>query len=108
GWAKRFGSESYDRHPSFSPEAAVWLLEKRIKLLACDFATPDLVYHLREPGFDWPVHKVLLANGILICEHLTGHAQLAGERVEFQFSALPIVKGDGAQARVSARRIEDV
>ncbi len=108
GWAKRFGTEEYDRHPSFSPEAAVWLLDKRIKLLACDFATPDLVYHLREPGFDWPVHKVLLANGILICEHLTNHAQLAGERVEFQFSALPIVEGDGAQARVSARRIEDV
>jgi len=108
GWAKRFGTEAYDRHPSFSPEAAVWLLDKRIKLLACDFATPDLVYHLREPGFDWPVHKVLLANGILICEHLTGHAQLAGERVEFQFSALPIVEGDGAQARVSARRIQDV
>ncbi len=107
GWASHFGSETYDRHPSFSPEAAAWLLEKRIKLLACDFATPDLVYHLREPGFDWPVHRQLLANGILICEHLTGHAALAGQRVEFQFSALPIVNGDGAQARVSARRIED-
>lgn len=105
GWARHFGTERYESHPSFSPEAAAWLLAKRIKLLACDFATPDLVYHLREPGFDWPVHKQLLANGILICEHLTGHAALAGHRVEFQFAALPLVGGDGAQARVVARRI---
>lgn len=106
GWAARFGTPEYERHPSFSTAAAQWLLAKRIKLLACDFATPDLVYHLRQPGFDWPVHHILLANGILICEHLTGHAQLAGERVEFLFAALPIVEGDGAQARVTARRIK--
>lgn len=105
GWAARFGTPEYERHPSFSAAAAAWLLDQRIKLLACDFATPDLVYHLRQPGFDWPVHKLLLANGILVCEHLTGHAALAGERVEFQFAALPLVDGDGAQARVSARRI---
>jgi arylformamidase len=106
GWAARFGTPEYDHHPSFSAEAAAWMLERRIKLLACDFATPDLVYHLRQPGFDWPVHRQLLANGVLICEHLTGHAALAGERVEFVFGALPIVGGDGAPARVAARRIE--
>jgi arylformamidase len=105
GWAQHFGTPRYESHPSFSPEAAAWLLAKKIKLLACDFATPDLVYHLREPGFDWPVHKQLLANGILICEHLTGHAALAGHRVEFLFTALPLVGGDGAQARVVARRV---
>ncbi len=105
GWARHFGTERYERHPSFDAAAAEWLLARRIKLLACDFATPDLVYHLREPGFDWPVHRILLANGILVCEHLTGHAALAGERVEFQFGALPLVDGDGSQARVMARRI---
>jgi len=105
GWAARFGDESYERHPSLSGAAADWLVEQRIKLLAVDFATPDLVYHLREPGFDWPVHHALLGNGILICEHLTGHAALAGERVEFQFGALPIKDGDGSPARVMARRI---
>ncbi|QOT73404.1 cyclase family protein [Sphingobium fuliginis] len=105
GWAARFGTPDYERHPSFSPEAATWLLERRIKMLACDFATPDLVYHLRQPGFDWPVHRTLLANGILICEHLTGHAAFAGDRVEFLFGALPIAGGDGSPARVLARRI---
>ena len=104
-WARRFGASDYEHHPSFDAGAALWMLEHRVKLLACDFATPDLVYHLRQPGFDWPVHRILLANGILVCEHLTGHAALAGERVEFFFGALPIIGGDGAPARVAARRI---
>jgi arylformamidase len=106
GWSKHFGTPLYERHPSFSAAAAQWLLARRIKLLACDFATPDLVYHRREPGFDWPVHHLLLSHGILICEHLTGHDALAGSRAEFHFGALPIAGGDGAQARVTARRVD--
>lgn len=107
GWAARFGTPEYERHPSLSAEAAVWLAERDIKMLACDFATPDLVYHLRKPGFDWPVHRALLSRGILICEHLTGHAALAGCRTEFMFGALPIVGSDGAPARVVARQVAD-
>jgi kynurenine formamidase len=106
GWAKHFGTPVYEHHPSLSADAAHWLVDRGIKLLAVDFATPDLVYHLREPGFNWPVHRALLSRGILVCEHLTGHAALAGERVEFNFAALPIVNGDGAPARVTARRIQ--
>lgn len=106
GWAARFGDESYERHPSLSPDAAAWLVDQRIKMLACDFATPDLVYHLRRPSFDWPVHRTLLSRGILICEHLTGHARLAGRHVEFMFAALPIGGSDGAPARVVARLVE--
>lgn len=106
GWAAKFGTSSYERHPSFSAGAALWLYEHGVKMLACDFATPDLVYHLRKPGFDWPVHKLLLRHGILICEHMTGHHALAGKRVEFSFGALPIVGGDGAPARVIARELE--
>jgi kynurenine formamidase len=107
GWAARFGDESYERHPSLSAEAAAWLAGQRIKLLACDFATPDLVYRLRPQGFDWPVHRTLLSRGILICEHLTGHAALAGRHVEFIFGALPIAGSDGAPARVLARVVEE-
>ena len=106
GWAARFGTPDYERHPSLSPEAAEWLAARSIKMLACDFATPDLVYHLRQPGFDWPVHRTLLSRGILVCQHLTGHAGLAGQRAEFIFGALAITGSDGAPARVIARRVE--
>ncbi len=107
GWAKRFGTPEYERHPSFSTAAAQWLLARRIKLLACDFATPDLVDHRRQTGFDWPVHHTLLSHGIIICEHITGHDVLAGHRVEFMFGALSIEHGDGAPARVVGRLIAD-
>jgi kynurenine formamidase len=104
-WAGRAGTAEYERHPSLSPEAADWLCGQNIKLLACDFATPDLVYHLRHAGFDWPVHRTLLARGILICEHLRGHSRFAGSRVEFVFGALNIAGSDGAPARVMCRSI---
>jgi kynurenine formamidase len=107
GWAASFGTDRYERHPSLSTAAAHWLVGQRIKLFACDFATPDLVYHLRGGGFDWPVHRALLGNGILVCEHLRGHAALAGHRVEFIFAALNVTAGDGAPARVLARAIAE-
>jgi kynurenine formamidase len=106
GWDKRFGTPQYERHPSLSPEAAGWLAARNIKLFACDFATPDLVYDLRPEGFDWPVHRALLSRGILICEHLRGHGAFAGSRVEFMFNALNIKGSDGAPVRALCRRVE--
>lgn len=105
GWDKRFGSDDYERHPSLSVDAAEWLVERNIKLFACDFATPDLVYHRRPEGFDWPVHRALLSRGILICEHLRGHGALAGRRVEFLFNALNISGSDGAPVRPLCRPV---
>jgi kynurenine formamidase len=106
GWSEKFGTEIYDINPSISVKAAHWLVEHSVKLLACDFATPDLALPLREPGFTWPVHQVLLCNGVLVCEHLTGVGQLADRRVEFVFGALNIAAADGAPARVLARLSE--
>lgn len=103
GWGEKFGTDVYDINPSITVEAARWLVEREIKLLACDFATPDLALPLRKPDFDWPVHQVLLGNGVLICEHLTGVAELAGKRAEFIFGALNIAAADGAPARVVGR-----
>ena len=107
GWSLLVGSDAYDDHPSLSPEAADWLVAQRIKLLACDTPTPDVPVHRRPPGFDWPVHKRLLRDGVLICEHLRGHAALAGRRVEFMLNALNIEGSDGSPARVLARAIRD-
>lgn len=105
GWAAHFGTERYDYNPSLSVGAAVWLADRGVKMLACDFATPDLALPLRGPGFAWPVHHVLLSRGVLVCEHLTGHAALAGRHAEFVFGALNIGGADGAPARVFARAV---
>jgi kynurenine formamidase len=106
GWSEKVGTKTYDINPSISVEAAHWLVKRGVKLLACDFATPDLAIPLRKPGFTWPVHQALLGNGVLVCEHVTGVALLAGKRAEFIFGALNIAAADGAPARVLARSIE--
>ena len=105
GAAARAGTPEYDRHASLSVEAAQWLVRQKIKLLAVDTPTPDLALEQRPEGFIWPVHRVLLADGVLICEQITNLDAFAGQRAEFMFCPLNIADCDGAPARVLARRI---
>jgi kynurenine formamidase len=103
GWAKYVNTEKYEDHPYLSIDAASWLVEHQVKLLGVDFSTPDLTAHKRPSGFTWPVHQILLSQGVLVAEHLTNLAPLANTRVEAMFLALPIAGSDGAPARVLAR-----
>jgi kynurenine formamidase len=108
GSAALAGTPAYDHHPCLSLAAAEWLVARRVKLLACDFPTPDLPVHRRPAsGFDWPVHRRLLSEGVLIVEHLRGARPLAGRRVEVMVGALAIAGSDGAPARIMARAIRD-
>ena len=103
GWADHFGTERYDQNPALSIAAAQWLVDHGVKLVGVDFATPDLAVNRRPPDFAWPVHHVLLSQGVLIAEHLTNLHTLAGQRIEVMFLALKIEGADGAPARVIAR-----
>ena len=107
GAAARAGTPAYDRHASLSVAAAEWLVGQQIKLLAMDTPTPDLALEQRPEGFIWPVHRVLLADGVLICEQITNLDALVGQRAEFMFCPLNIADCDGAPARVLARRITE-
>ena len=106
GATERVGTPDYDRHASLSVAAAQWLVERRVKLLAVDMPTPDIAIDRRPEGFIWPVHRVLLADGVLIAEQVTNLRALAGKRAEFLFLPLNIADCDGAPARVLARPIE--
>ena len=103
GWAEHFGTERYEQQPSLSLTAAEWLVEHGVKLLGIDFTTPDLAINRRPPDFHWPVHHILLSQGVLIAEHLTNLRPLCGVRVEVMCMALNIEGADGAPARVVAR-----
>lgn len=105
GWAERWGTPDWDRQPCLSVAAARWLLDRRVKLVAVDTPTPDIALDRRPPDFNWPVHRTLLAQGILIAEQLANLRSLAGTRVEFMFGPLPIRGSDGAPARVLARPV---
>ena len=79
------------------------MIERGVKLLAVDFATPDLAIKRRERDFSGPVHHALLGHGVLICENLTNHDEFVGERAEAMFLPINVVGADGAPARVVAR-----
>lgn len=103
GWSRHMGTDLYEKHPSLSPAAAEWLVERGVKLLAVDFSTPDMTAHKRPKGFGFPIHHTLLSRGVLIAEHLTNLKSLQAGRVDALFLALNIKGADGAPARVVAR-----
>ena len=107
GWAGRWGTPDWDRHPSLSAEAAQWLADRGCKLVALDVPTPDLPLDRRPPDFDWPAHRILLSHGVLIAEQVANLGSLAGSRVELVFGALSIAGSDGAPARAFGRRVAD-
>lgn len=102
-WARRAGDPSYLRHPYLSQSAAEWLVAQKIALLGVDWVNPDAPQEKRGDDYLWPVHRTLLANGVLISENLTNVRSLAGQRVEFVFGTINIVDGDGSPSRVLAR-----
>jgi kynurenine formamidase len=105
GWDIWF-REDHDRyhdHPYLSLDAAEWLVEREVKLVALDVATPDQPERGRPAGFNWPVHRRLLGAGVLVAEHLAHLDRVAGRRFEAFALPVPIVDSDGAPARIVAR-----
>jgi arylformamidase len=107
GWSQRFHRADYYDNPALTLEAAHWLVEQGVKLVAVDFATPDLALPRRGADFDWPVHKILLSQGVLVAENLADCSALADRRVEVFCGALNVEGADGSPARIMARTVED-
>lgn len=105
GWSRHWGHDDWNRHPHLTMNAARWCVEKKIKLVALDTATPDLAFDAREAEFDFPIHCELLRHGVLIAEQVANLETVAGKRVEFLFCPIPIKECDGAPARVLARPV---
>lgn len=94
GMADFFGKdEYYKNYPEISEEVANYLVDKKVKMVGMDMASPD-----HSP---FKIHKILLSRDILIIENLTNLAELVGKR--FIVYALPInLQLDAAPARVIA------
>ena len=84
---------------ALTPEAAEYLAEKKIKTLGFDYISVD---PYNSPNF--PVHKILLGNGIAIIEGLVLHNIPPGEYI---LSALPLKFENGDGSPVRAILIED-
>jgi kynurenine formamidase len=96
GYAGRFGTPAYYDHPYLTRDAAEFLLSLGVSGLGTDTLTPDQPTEHREQGFDFPVHRTLLAEDVLIYENLgPGLRTIAGRRVLVSAVPLPLA-GDGS------------
>jgi len=84
----------FEDYPQIPEDIAQALIDMQVKMVGVDMASPDY-----EP---FPIHKLLLANDILIAENLTNLASLADKK--FTVYALPIsLQDDAAPARIIAK-----
>ena len=77
-------------------------IERDPKMVGVDFFSADLPVPRRPKDFTWPVHHLLLGNGILIAENLANLTAVAGRRLTISAFPLKIKGGDGAPARIFA------
>ncbi|MEM3031884.1 MAG: ParB/RepB/Spo0J family partition protein [Nitrososphaerota archaeon] len=104
GWGGLFRQPEYNLHPFISEDVAWWLRDAKVSMIGVDTLTPEIPYHMRMDGFDYPIHKILLSNDILILENLN-LTQLAGvKRVWITAFPIPIVGCEAAPCRVVAWR----
>ncbi len=88
-----YSSSYYDDYPDLTEEVARYLVNKKVKMVGVDMCSPD------HPPF--PIHQILLSNGILIIENLTNLEKLQGKN--FKIYSFPIrIDIDGSPCRVVA------
>jgi kynurenine formamidase len=97
GWVdKHWGKPDFYEHaPHLTKEAAEHLAAKRIRSLGLDTLTDT-------DWVNWPIHKTLLGNGVIIIEYLRNLAEIKGKKVILVALPLKIRGGDGSPARVIA------
>ncbi len=102
GWDAKFESPDYNLHPYLSVDAAEWIVKKGVKLLGIDCITVDLPTPLRPKDFNFPVHRTLLGNEVLIAENVTNLGKIVGKRNRILAFPLKVKGSDAAHARVIA------
>ena len=102
GWDEKFERPDYNLHPYLSVDAAEWMVKKGVKMLGIDCITVDLPTPLRPKGFDFPVHKELLGNGVLIAENVTNLGKVVGRKGRILALPLKVKGSDAGHARIVA------
>jgi arylformamidase len=103
GWSKYFGDmKFYNEYPFLSENAAKWLVEHGVKLIAMDTPSPDNPAHSRATPKDSPNHKTLLGAGVVLVEYLTNLQALTAPEVELIVMPLKLRGCDGSPARCVA------
>lgn len=98
GWNKHWGTEKYySDYPVLSGDAADWLSKHNLKGFGIDAISADTA-----DSTDFPIHKILFKENIIIIENLV-HLENIGTN-SFKFSCFPlsIQEADGSPVRAVA------
>ena len=103
GWSEYFGNmKFYNEYPYLSEDAAQWLVDKGVRLIAMDTPSPDNPAHSRGTPKDSPNHKVLLGAGVVLVEYVANLKALTKSEVELIVMPLKLKGCDGSPARCVA------
>jgi arylformamidase len=103
GWSQYFGDmKFYNQYPFLSENAARWLVDQGVRLIAMDTPSPDNPAHSRGTPKDSPNHKVLLGAEVVLVEYLTNLKALSALEVELVVLPLKLKGCDGSPARCVA------
>jgi kynurenine formamidase len=98
GWYKHWGTEKYfDHFPVLSVHAAKYLVDKGIVGIGLDVISIDAI-----DSAEYPIHKIVLGNGLYIIENLTGLHNITAEYFNLSAFPLKIKEGDGSPIRAVA------
>ena len=92
----------YNEYPFLSENAAQWLVENGVRLIAMDTPSPDNPAHSRGTSKDSPNHKVLLGAGVVLVEYLANLKSLTAAEVELIVMPLKLKGCDGSPVRCVA------
>ncbi len=102
-WSDHWGNmKYYTEQPYITEEAAQWLVDRGVRVLAMDTPQVDSPDNGRTGPKDSPNHKIMLGAGVVFVEYCTNLRQISRPEVELVVLPLNILGSDGAPARVIA------
>jgi arylformamidase len=102
-WSEHFGTMPfYTHYPFLTENAAQWLVDNGVRLIAMDFPSPDNPAHSRGTAKDSPNHKVLLGAGVVLVEYVCNLKSLTSQDVELVVLPLKLKDCDGSPVRCIA------
>ncbi len=98
GWSQYWGTpDYYTGYPVLSSDAALWLTGFHLKGIGVDMISVDA-----SDSGDFPVHRILLENGILLIENLADLSPLLHSPFVFFGFPLKIAQAEAAPLRAVA------
>ena len=98
GWSRHWGSPAYfSGYPVLSDGAARWLADMGLKGVGVDMISVDA-----PDASDYPIHKILLRQGVILIENLQNLSALQGLAFTFVCLPLNVHNADGCPVRAVA------